>query len=118
MNVTFVIPVFNERETLEPLAAGIAEHVAPYPYRLIFVDDGSTDGSDATLRALRDADSSVEVIRLRGNFGKSAALAAGFARAGGDVVFTMDSDLQDDPREIPRSITGSSRGCFQFRSMT
>ena len=102
MNITFVIPVYNERETLEPLAAGIAEHVAPHPYRILFVDDGSTDGSYDVMRRLKEGNSAIEIIRLRGNFGKSAALAAGFARAETELVFTMDSDLQDEPKEIPR----------------
>ena len=110
MNITFVIPVYNERETLEALAAGIAEHVAPNAYRILFVDDGSTDGSYDVMRALREGNPAIEVIRLRGNFGKSAALAAGFARADGDLVFTMDSDLQDDPKEIPRFIEKLDEG--------
>ncbi|HRI88306.1 MAG TPA: glycosyltransferase family 2 protein [Candidatus Hydrogenedentes bacterium] len=110
MNVTFVIPVFNERDTLEPLAAGIAEHVAPHSYRILFVDDGSTDGSYETMCALREKNPAIDIIRLRGNFGKSAALAAGFDRADGDVVFTMDSDLQDEPREIPRFIAKMQEG--------
>ncbi len=110
MKITFVIPVYNERETLEALAAGIAEHVAPHDYRILFVDDGSTDGSHEVMNRLRDADPHIEVIRLRGNFGKSAALATGFANADGDLVFTMDSDLQDEPKEIPRFLEKLSEG--------
>lgn len=110
MNITFVIPVYNERDTLEALAAGIAEHAAPHTFRIVFVDDGSTDGSLEEMRRLRDANPSIEIVRLRGNFGKSAALAAGFAKAGGDVVFTMDSDLQDEPKEIPRFIEKLNEG--------
>jgi glycosyltransferase involved in cell wall biosynthesis len=110
MNITFVIPVYNERETLEALAAGIAQHVAPHPYRILFVDDGSTDGSYDEMRRLQAVNPAIEIIRLRGNFGKSAALAAGFAKAAGDYVFTMDSDLQDDPQEIPRFLDKMKEG--------
>ena len=110
MDITFVIPVYNERETIEALAAGIAEHAAPHDYRIVFVDDGSTDGSYDVLCRLRDANPAIDVIRLRGNFGKSAALAAGFARAEGDLVFTMDSDLQDEPKEVPRFIEKLNEG--------
>jgi glycosyltransferase involved in cell wall biosynthesis len=110
MSITFVIPVYNERETLEPLVEGITEHVGPREHQILFVDDGSTDGSDEVLRSLQERFDSVDVIRLRGNFGKSAALAAGFAHAEGDLVFTMDSDLQDDPKEIPRFLEKLDEG--------
>jgi dolichol-phosphate mannosyltransferase len=110
MKITFVIPAYNERETLEPLVEGITEYVAPHPHRILLVDDGSTDGSYEVMCGLRDRFDTVEIIRLRGNFGKSAALAAGFARADGDLVFTMDSDLQDEPKEIPRFIDKIEEG--------
>ena len=97
MQVDFVIPVYNERDTLETLTTGILEHVAPHTARIIFVDDGSNDGSFEVLRALAEAHPEVEVVRFRRNFGKAAGLAAGFARASGEVVFTMDADLQDPP---------------------
>lgn len=110
MTPTFVIPVYNERPTLETLAAGICEHAAPHDYRIIFVDDGSTDGSDAVLAALHEANPAIDVIRFRRNRGKSAALAAGFARARGDVIITMDADLQDDPAEIGSFLTKLDEG--------
>lgn len=102
MKVTYVIPVYNERETLRPLVEGIIQYTQPHDCRILMVDDGSTDGSYDVLCALQDEFACVEVIRLRGNFGKSAALATGFSLTNGDVVITMDSDLQDDPKEIPR----------------
>lgn len=102
MKLSFVIPVYNERDSLETLIAGIVQYADPHTLQVLFVDDGSTDGSAAVLDSLKDIHPFVEVIRFRGNRGKSAALAAGFARATGDVVFTMDADLQDDPKEIPR----------------
>jgi glycosyltransferase involved in cell wall biosynthesis len=100
--VTFVVPVCNERETLRPLVEGILEHAGDREVSILAVDDGSTDGSWEELLRLRAEYPRLTALRLRGNFGKSAALAAGFARADTPLVFTMDSDLQDDPREIPR----------------
>ncbi len=102
MKISFVIPVYDEKETLRSLVEAITRHAAPHAFRILFIDDGSTDGSAEVLRALHAEHDSVEVLRFRRNFGKSAALAAGFSRADGDVVFTMDADLQDDPKEIPR----------------
>ncbi len=110
MKIVFVIPVFNERPTLADLAAGIAEHAAEHEYEILFVDDGSTDGSYEELCRLRDAQPAVRLLKLRRNFGKTAALAAGFARAEGDVVVTMDADLQDEPREIPRLLAKLDEG--------
>lgn len=110
MKITFVIPVYNERDTLEDLAAGIVKHTEGHETRVLFVDDGSTDGSREVLQRLRHAMSHVEVIRFRRNAGKSAALAAGFAHTDGDVVFTMDADLQDDPAEIPHFLEKLEEG--------
>jgi glycosyltransferase involved in cell wall biosynthesis len=101
MDITFVIPVYNERDTLERLAEGIVEHVGAREFEILFIDDGSTDGSYEVICDLCERMEPVHAIRLRGNFGKSAALAAGFKHAKGDFVFTMDSDLQDEPSEIP-----------------
>ena len=121
MNITFLIPVCNERDTIESLVEAIllqrgehASEVASYrpatDVRILFVDDGSTDGTLEKLRALHACFPSVDFIRFRRNLGKSAALAAGFARAEGDVVITMDGDLQDDPREIPRFLAKLDEG--------
>ena len=79
-------------------------------WEAVFVDDGSTDGSFASLTRLHNAHDNVRVIRLRRNFGKAAALAAGFAQAEGDVVVTIDADLQDDPAEIPRLLAKLDEG--------
>lgn len=108
--VGFVIPVFNERDTLEPLARSIIEHVAPHKHQILFVDDASTDGSWEILCSLHNRYPTVDVIRLGRNFGKGSALAVGFARTKGDFVFTMDSDLQDDPKEIPRLLKNIEEG--------
>ncbi len=104
MKTTFVIPVYNERDTLEALVEGIAEQTEPSQTDILFIDDGSTDGSFEVMRGLSERFENVQAIRFRRNLGKSAALAVGFARAEGDIVFTMDADLQDDPKEIPRFI--------------
>jgi len=97
------VPVYNEAESVRPLYDALTGELQRlgYSYELIYIDDGSRDGSFEALRALHDADSHVQVVRFRRNFGKTPALVAGFGQAKGDVVFTMDADLQDDPAEIP-----------------
>ena len=111
--LSFVIPFMNEEQTLRPLFEGIRESAEGLDksFELIFIDDGSTDGSAAVAEALcRENPGVVKLIALRGNFGKSAALAAGFGEAHGQVVFTMDADLQDDPKEIPRFLEKLDEG--------
>jgi len=110
MRITIVVPVYNERESLELLAEGIARHASAHEHRIVFVDDGSTDGSWEVLCRLHEQFDTVDVVRFRRNFGKSAALAAGFRCAEGDCVITMDGDLQDDPKEIPRLIEKLEEG--------
>lgn len=103
MDITVVIPVFNEEESLEELHRQLCE-VAPLnesESEIIFVDDGSTDTSWQVIEKLADKDKRVHGIRFRRNFGKAAALDAGFGTAAGKIVFSMDADLQDDPAEIP-----------------
>jgi len=101
--VSFVLPVYDEEGSLEELHAQIKRVMDSLPddYELVFVDDGSTDRSLEVLERLHEHDPKVRVIQLRRNFGKSAAYSAGFDNARGDVVITMDTDLQDDPTEIP-----------------
>ena len=102
--LSIVIPVYNEVESLDALLAEIDEVAREHKYDvdLIFVDDGSRDGSWEVIRRLAANDSRVRGIRFRRNFGKSAALSAGFRAARGELVMTLDADLQDDPHEIPR----------------
>jgi dolichol-phosphate mannosyltransferase len=102
--LSIVIPVFNERESLAALFAEIAEvaRALARPLEVIFVDDGSRDGSWEAIRDLAAGDERVRGIRFRRNFGKAAALQAGFRAATGSTVMTLDADLQDDPHEIPR----------------
>ena len=110
--VSLVIPVFNERESLPQLAAEIATAVRDLPARceVLFVDDGSNDGSWETIRELAAADPRVRGLRFRRNFGKAAALLAGFSQASGWAVLTLDADLQDDPKEIPRFLAAVKGG--------
>lgn len=112
-NISVVIPLFNEEPNLEELKARL-DRVLPEcadRYEILFVDDGSRDGSYGLLRELHDRDPyHTRVIRFRRNFGKSAALAAGFDAARYDVVLTMDADLQDLPEEIPKLLARLERG--------
>jgi glycosyltransferase involved in cell wall biosynthesis len=110
--LSLVIPVLNERESLEPLFAEIAAVAAANRLNLevIFVDDGSTDGSWTTIEKLAASDPRVRGVRFRRNFGKAAALAAGFKAALGKSIMTLDADLQDDPHEIPRFIAALGEG--------
>jgi dolichol-phosphate mannosyltransferase len=110
--LSLVIPVYNERESLEPLYKEITEVAAALAYEteILFVDDGSDDGSWQTICALHSADERVSAVRFRRNFGKAAALAAGFALARGQRVLTLDADLQDDPHEIPRFLSAIDEG--------
>jgi len=102
--VSIIIPVYNEEASLPQLYSEICEAMKGDPgrsYEVIFVDDGSTDGSAAFLRTLA-AGEGVRLIIFRRNFGQTAAMAAGFDAARGDVIVPLDADLQNDPRDIPR----------------
>lgn len=101
--VSIVIPLYNEEESLRELTQKIVGVMTGMrtSYEMIFVDDGSTDGSFQVLKDLHAKNRAVKVIRFRRNFGKSAALSVGFREARGKFVVTMDADLQDDPEEIP-----------------
>ena len=103
MNISIVIPLLNEEESLNELYRWIADVMQSngFLYELIFIDDGSTDGSWKIIEKLSRENSEVKGIRFQKNYGKSQALHAGFAMAKGDVIITMDADLQDNPEEIP-----------------
>ena len=102
--ISVVIPLFNEEESIPALHQSLTAALASYghPYEIIIVDDGSRDRSYELLADLAQRDSRLSVIRLRRNFGQTAAFAAGFDYARGDVVITMDADLQNDPADIPK----------------
>ncbi|MGH3078549.1 MAG: glycosyltransferase family 2 protein [Gaiellaceae bacterium] len=110
--ISVVVPLFNEEHSLAALYHEIAAVLdsQPEPYEVVFVDDGSTDGSRTVLERLHAETTNVVVVHLRRNFGKAAALQAGFLEARGDVVVTMDADLQDDPAEIPQLLAKLDEG--------
>jgi len=103
MNISVVIPLLNEQESLTELHDWIANVMQSnhFSYEIIFIDDGSTDDSWGTISTLSSLNKNVKCIRFLKNFGKSQALHAGFEKATGDVIITMDADLQDSPDEIP-----------------
>ncbi|MFZ0487242.1 MAG: glycosyltransferase family 2 protein, partial [Arenicellales bacterium] len=112
MDVSVIIPVFNEQDNLERLHDEIKTGLKSLSgeYEIIFVDDGSRDASMEVLLRLRDSDPHVKVISFRKNFGQTAAISAGFDHARGDVVVTMDADLQNDPADIPMLLDKINEG--------
>jgi dolichol-phosphate mannosyltransferase len=110
--ISVVVPLHDEEQSVEPLYEELRASLDPLgrPWEAVFVDDGSTDGSLGALTRLHASAPNVKVVRLRRNFGKAAALAAGFRHADGDVVVTIDADLQDDPAEIPRLLAKLDEG--------
>ena len=103
MNLSIIIPLLNESESLPELHSWIVRVMTAnhFSYEVIFIDDGSTDNSWKLIETLSAQDPNVKGIRFLRNYGKSQALHAGFAKAQGDVIITMDADLQDSPDEIP-----------------
>lgn len=103
MDISVVIPLYNEEESLPELSEWIGRVMKEngFSYEIIFVDDGSTDGSYSVIKKLAEGNPNIHAVSFSRNYGKSPALNTGFARAKGDVVITMDADLQDSPDEIP-----------------
>ncbi|MBM4048592.1 MAG: glycosyltransferase family 2 protein [Planctomycetes bacterium] len=112
IHLSVVVPFFNEEANVRPLYEQLTATLQPLgkSYELVFVDDGSTDGTFAALRAIQAADDRVVVIRFRRNFGQTPALAAGFDHARGQIIISMDGDLQHDPSEIPQFLQGIEEG--------
>lgn len=111
-NLSFVIPAKDEEKSVKPLykeIVGVVEKLKK-KFEIIFVDDGSTDKTFENLKQLHKRDKRVKVIKLRGNSGKSTALQSGFDHAKGEIIFTLDADLQDDPKEIPNFLKKMSEG--------
>jgi glycosyltransferase involved in cell wall biosynthesis len=110
--ISVVVPLLNEEHSLEALYSEIASALQSRSddFEVVFVDDGSTDGSMSVLSRLHDEMPNVVVIHLRRNFGKAAALQAGFLEARGEFVVTIDADLQDDPSEIPKMLAKLDEG--------
>jgi glycosyltransferase involved in cell wall biosynthesis len=110
--ISVVVPLLNEERSLETLYREIADALEPlgHDFEVVFVDDGSTDESLSVLSRLHDETPNVVVVHLRRNFGKAAALQAGFLEARGDLVVSIDADLQDDPAEIPELLAKLDEG--------
>ncbi|MFO8016582.1 MAG: glycosyltransferase family 2 protein [Candidatus Woesearchaeota archaeon] len=106
MDLSIVIPVYNEKENIIPLHEQLKRTLKKLDksHEIIFVDDGSTDSTPGIIKGLKKKDSRLKTVLFKRNFGKAAALMAGWHEAKGDIVLTMDGDLQDDPKEIPRFI--------------
>ena len=130
MDISVVIPLFNEEESIPELYSWIERvmNAHGFTYEVIFVNDGSTDSSWQLIEDLQEKHSCVKGIKFRRNYGKSPALYCGFKKAEGDVVITMDADLQDSPDEIPElyrmivtdgfdlvsGYIAFQRGCFHY----
>ncbi|CAA7622630.1 Glycosyl transferase family 2 [Magnetospirillum sp. LM-5] len=113
LDISIVVPAYNERETLAALVAGVRASLQPLSGRtweILFIDDGSHDGSWDEMTRLAAEDGAVRAIRMRRNFGKAMALSVGFRAARGRTIVTMDADLQDDPQEIPRFLDKLDEG--------
>lgn len=112
MDISIIIPAYNEEQNIKPLYESIVDILKPLNknYEIIFIDDGSMDNTFREIDNLRSLDERVKCIQLRKNFGKSLALAIGFNKTLGDIVITMDADMQDDPEEIPRFIEKIQEG--------
>ncbi|MFP5285911.1 MAG: glycosyltransferase family 2 protein [Thermoanaerobaculia bacterium] len=104
VEISVLVPVLDEADTVQELARRVADVLDRLgrTFEIVFVDDGSSDGTPRRVREARARDPRVKLVRLRRNFGKAAALCAGFDHCTGSIIITMDGDLQDDPEEIPR----------------
>src|SRR5256885_2615682 len=110
VELSLVIPVYNERDNLAPLLEEIAAALRGASYEVVAVDDGSTDGSLPELKRLRAAHPALRVVAFEPNAGQTAALAAGFLAARGVILVTLDADLQNDPADIPALVAALGDG--------
>ena len=112
MDISVVIPLYNEAESLPELEAWIRRVMEEhgFSYEIIFINDGSTDDSWRIIQELREKNPHVRGVKFRRNYGKSPGLQCGFARTQGDVVITMDADLQDSPRRDPLALYRNGQG--------
>jgi len=110
--LSVIVPVYNERGNLELLLPSLQSvlRASGEEYEIIFIDDGSTDGSAEVLESMAAADPRIKVVQFRRNFGQTAALSAGFDIAAGEFVVTLDADLQNDPEDIPAVLAGMRQG--------
>jgi len=114
--ISIIIPVFNEENNLSPLYSELTDvlHKLDISYEIIFVDDGSTDDSFSTMSSIHSANKAVKVIQFRRNFGQTAAFAAGFDAAQGELILTLDADGQNDPNDIPKLLNAMRDGDYDF----
>ena len=110
MKLSIVIPVFNEQDNLPILNRRILESTSSHQVEIIYIDDGSTDKSLYVLQQLHEKYKEVKIIQLRKNFGQTAAMDAGFKLASGEIIITMDADLQNDPADIPQLLEKINKG--------
>ena len=111
MKISVIIPVYNEVESINELHKQIVKALEDYStYEIIFIDDGSSDGSVEIIKKMCELDNSIQLIQFHRNYGKSAALAEGFKHANGNYIITMDADLQDDPNEIKNLVNKLEEG--------
>jgi len=112
LDISVVIPVFNERDNLKPLYSRLKKVLDSLglSYEILFIDDGSLDGSAAILSHLSQSDQQTQIVEFVRNFGQTAAIAAGFEKARGEIIIPMDADLQNDPQDIPRIIDKLQEG--------
>ena len=112
IEISLVVPLYNEEENIKLLHTKISDVLNGLgkAYEIIFIDDGSNDRTFELLKEIHDENQNVRIIKFRGNFGQSAAMAAGFDEAKGEYVFAMDGDLQNDPRDIPRLLEKLEEG--------
>ena len=110
--ISIVVPVYNEVESVLPLCRKVHQACKPLmkPYEIVFVDDGSSDRTFEVLRGIRSHDARVKVVRFRKNYGQTAAMAAGFEHAQGEVIVSMEGDLQNDPADIPMLLAKLEEG--------
>ncbi|MCI0437657.1 MAG: glycosyltransferase family 2 protein [Chloroflexi bacterium] len=110
--ISVVIPVFNEEESLPTLHQKLSEALLrlDVPYEVVYVDDGSRDRSFEVLKSIAEYDANIKIVRLRRNFGQTPALVAGFDQARGEIIVTMDADIQNDPADIPRLLAKIDEG--------
>src|SRR5262245_27046023 len=112
MNISVVIPLYNERDNVRLLHEALDAVLASMDrsYEIVLVNDGSSDGTEAALDALAGQDPHVKIVHFRRNFGQTAALAAGIDHAGGEIIVTLDGDLQNDPGDIPSLVAKLEEG--------
>lgn len=112
VEISIIVPILNEEENIRPLYSELIDTLSALDrrYEIVFIDDGSTDKSFEALACIQKEDANVRVIQFRRNFGQTAALSAGFHYAHGDTIVTIDADLQNDPRDIPRLLERLEEG--------